>query len=52
MATESGQAKALANQQVNSWAAALTKLPEWDPAWAECVQMTTQVSLAGSVDIQ
>ena len=35
MATESGQAKGSATQQpVSSWAA-LNKLREWDPAWAE-----------------
>jgi hypothetical protein len=33
MATESGQAKASANQQqVSLWAAALKQLKEWDPA--------------------
>jgi alkylhydroperoxidase/carboxymuconolactone decarboxylase family protein YurZ len=43
MATESGQARASANQQaVSPWAAALNKLREWDPAWAEqAVKMTT-----------
>jgi len=42
MATESGQAKGSATQQpVSSWAA-LNKLREWDPAWAEqAVKMTT-----------
>jgi alkylhydroperoxidase/carboxymuconolactone decarboxylase family protein YurZ len=43
MATESGQAKASASQRaVSPWAAALNKLREWDPAWAEqAVKMTT-----------
>ena len=43
MTTESGQAKASANQQsVSLWAAALNQLEEWDPAWAEhAVKMTT-----------
>ena len=43
MTTESGQAKASANQQPASpWAAALNQLKEWDPAWAEhTVKMTT-----------
>src|SRR5215470_13544271 len=43
MATESGQAKASANQQqISPWAAALNQLREWDPAWAEqSVTMTT-----------
>jgi hypothetical protein len=36
MATESGQAKASANQQPESlWAAARNPLKEWDRAWAE-----------------
>src|SRR5215468_3797074 len=36
-------AKALASEQSASpWTAALNKLREWDPAWAEhCVKMTT-----------
>ncbi len=43
MATESGQAKASANQQpVSPWAAALNQLKEWDPTWAEhTLKMTT-----------
>jgi alkylhydroperoxidase/carboxymuconolactone decarboxylase family protein YurZ len=43
MATESGQAKASANQHpVSPWAAALNQLWEWDPAWADhSVKMTT-----------
>jgi len=43
MATESGQAKASANEQpLSPWAAALNQLREWDPAWAEqCVHITT-----------
>ena len=42
METESGQANGSANQQpVSPWAAALNKLREWDPAWAEqAVKMT------------
>ena len=43
MTTESGQAKASANEQpVSPWVAALNQLREWDPEWAEqCVKMTT-----------
>ena len=42
MATESSQADGSVNQQpVSPWAAALNKLREWDPAWAEqAVKMT------------
>ena len=49
MATESGQAKASANQQsVSPWAAALNQLKEWDPAWAEhTVKMTTNPWMNG-----
>ena len=43
MATDCGQAKASANEQlVSPWETALNKLREWDPVWAEqCVQVTT-----------
>jgi alkylhydroperoxidase/carboxymuconolactone decarboxylase family protein YurZ len=43
MATESTQPKVSANQQpVSPWVAALEKLREWDPAWAEsAVKITT-----------
>jgi alkylhydroperoxidase/carboxymuconolactone decarboxylase family protein YurZ len=43
MATENGEANASADQQpVSAWAAALDKLREWDPAWADqALRMTT-----------
>jgi alkylhydroperoxidase/carboxymuconolactone decarboxylase family protein YurZ len=43
MASEGGAAKVSATEQATSpWDAALGKLWEWDPAWAEqCVKMTT-----------
>ncbi len=43
MASEGGAAKASVTEQATSpWDAALGKLREWDPAWAEqCVKMTT-----------
>ncbi len=43
MTSESGTAKASGTEQAkSSWEAALGKLREWDPAWAEqCVKMTT-----------
>jgi alkylhydroperoxidase/carboxymuconolactone decarboxylase family protein YurZ len=42
MATESGQAKASANQQPESlWAAARNQLKEWGRAWAERTVKTT-----------
>jgi len=54
MATESGQAKASANQQpVNPWAAALNQLKEWDPAWAEhSVKMTTNPWMDGILPVK
>jgi alkylhydroperoxidase/carboxymuconolactone decarboxylase family protein YurZ len=43
MTTECGTAKATGSEQATSpWDAALGKLREWEPAWAEqCVKMTT-----------
>jgi alkylhydroperoxidase/carboxymuconolactone decarboxylase family protein YurZ len=43
MTSESGTAKAAGTEQATSpWEAALARLREWDPAWAEqCVKMTT-----------
>jgi alkylhydroperoxidase/carboxymuconolactone decarboxylase family protein YurZ len=43
MTTEGGTAKAQVSEQPEiSWEAALAKLREWDPGWAEqCVKMTT-----------
>ena len=43
MTSDSGTAKASGTEQATSpWDAALGKLREWDPAWAEqCVKMTT-----------
>ena len=43
MTTEGGAAKvSLTEQPTSPWEAALNKLREWDPAWAEqCVKMTT-----------
>jgi alkylhydroperoxidase/carboxymuconolactone decarboxylase family protein YurZ len=43
MASQDGAAKTSAVEQATSpWDAALSKLREWDPAWAEqCVKMTT-----------
>ena len=54
MTTESGQAKASANQQsVSLWAAALNQLKEWDPAWAEhAVKMTTNPRTDGILPIK
>ena len=54
MATESGQAKATANEQpVSPWAAALNQLREWDPEWAEhCVKMTTNPWTDGILPIK
>ena len=54
MATESGQAKASANQQpVSLWAAALNQLKEWDPAWAEhTVKITTNAWMDGILPIK
>ena len=54
MATESGQAKASANQQPESlWATALNQLKEWDPAWAEhTVKMTTNPWMDGILPIK
>ena len=54
MATESGQAKASANQQpVSLWTAALNQLKEWDPAWADqTVKMTTNPWMDGILPIK
>src|SRR5215469_3580940 len=43
MVSEGSLTKVLASEESASpWAAALSKLREWDPAWAEyCVKMTT-----------
>ena len=54
MATESGQAKASANEQpLSPWAAALNQLKEWDPAWAEhAVKMTTNPWMDGVLPVK
>jgi hypothetical protein len=54
MATESGQAKAPANQQpVSLWASALSRFEEWDPAWAELtVKMNTNPRMDGILPIK
>jgi alkylhydroperoxidase/carboxymuconolactone decarboxylase family protein YurZ len=54
MATESGQAKASANQHpVSLWAAALNQLKEWDRAWAEhTVKMTTNPWMDGILPVK
>ena len=54
MATESGQAKASANQQpAGLWVEALNQLKEWDPAWAEhTVKMTTNPWMDGILPIK
>jgi alkylhydroperoxidase/carboxymuconolactone decarboxylase family protein YurZ len=54
MATESGQAKASANEQtVSLWAAALNQLKEWDPAWAKhTVKMTTNPWMDGILPVK
>src|SRR5215470_12753540 len=43
MATEGGLARtSMSEQPASPWDAALGKLREWDPAWAEqCIKMTT-----------
>jgi alkylhydroperoxidase/carboxymuconolactone decarboxylase family protein YurZ len=52
MATNSGTAKASVSERSTSpWDAALNKLREWDPAWAEqCVKMTTNPWTKGTLD--
>ena len=54
MATESGQAKASANEQpMSPWAAALNQLRKWDPEWAEqCVKMTANPWTDGILPIK
>jgi len=54
MATESGQAKALTNEQpLSPWAAALNQLKEWDPAWAEdALKMTTNPWIDGVLPVK
>jgi alkylhydroperoxidase/carboxymuconolactone decarboxylase family protein YurZ len=54
MTTEGGTAKAqMSEQAANQWDAALAKLREWDPAWAEqCVKMTTNPWTNGVLPIK
>jgi len=54
MTTEGGRAMAPATQQLtNSWEVALSKLHEWDPAWAEqCEKMLTDSWTKGILPIK
>jgi hypothetical protein len=54
MTSESGTAKASGTGQVASpWEASLSKLREWDPAWAEqCVKLTTNPWTEGVLPVK
>jgi alkylhydroperoxidase/carboxymuconolactone decarboxylase family protein YurZ len=53
MANESTVAKVSASDPLASWAAALSQLREWDPAWAEqTVKITTDPSTDGILPVK